>query len=94
MTVETFVKRVEEFAEQIDKEQYPEMVEFFENVVGGRYWFDTAYELSSVIYNCDKQEILPKEVAKLLIDIYNDEIEVDNHDAMCDFGIVASARNI
>ena len=86
MTVETFVKRVEEFAEQIDKEQYPEMVEFFENVVGGRYWFDTAYELSSVIYNCDKQEILPKEVAKLLIDIYNDEIEVDNHDAMCDFG--------
>ena len=35
MTVEAFVKRVEEFAEQINKERYPEMVEFFENVVGG-----------------------------------------------------------
>jgi hypothetical protein len=35
MTVETFVKRVEEFAEKINKEQCPEMVNFFENVVGG-----------------------------------------------------------
>jgi TPR repeat protein len=41
-----------------------------------------------VIYNCDKKEVLPEPVAALLIDIYNDEIEVGNHDAMCDLGFL------
>lgn len=86
MTIEKITEKVKSFIETIDKEEYPELHGYFTSVVEENIWQDTAYGVSSVIFNCDKTKSLPKCVADLLVEIYTDEIEENDHNAMCDFG--------
>ena len=52
----------------------------------------TAYEVSAVIYNCDKKEVLPNEVAELLIEIYEDELKETNLKKQYDRSIEMQAK--
>lgn len=86
MMMEALKEKVQAIIEKIDEETYPEIHDYLTELLEDSVYEDTAYEVSAVIYNCDKKEVLPKEVADLLIAIYEDELKENNHDAICDYG--------
>lgn len=86
MMMEALKEKVQAIIEKIDEETYPEIHDYLTEILEDGIYEDTAYEVSAVIYNCDKKEVLPKEVADLLIAIYEDELKENNHDAICDYG--------
>ncbi len=86
MTIEILREKAQTIVGKINEETYPEIHGYLTAIVKDCFYEDTAYEVSSVIYNCDKKEVLPKEVAELLIEIYEDELKENNHDAICDYG--------
>ncbi|MBR7094806.1 MAG: sel1 repeat family protein [Clostridia bacterium] len=86
MTIDTVAERISGFAAEVDVARYPELCSYFERVCNDEFWEHDAYGVACVIYNCDRQEVLPECVAGLLCDIYTDELAEENHDAICDFG--------
>ena len=86
MTVDALIERIEGIVDKLDKGRYPRLHHCLSDILAGYYYVDNAYEISAEIYNCDRQEVFPKEVADLLIEIYEDELKENNHDAICDYG--------
>lgn len=86
MTIEVLKNKAGGIVETLDKDTYPEMFDYLTDLVEGCVYEDTAYEVSAVIYNCDKKEVFPEAVANLLIEIYEDELKENNHNAICDYG--------
>lgn len=86
MTIETLRTRVHAIIGKINKETYPEIHNYLTAIIDDCFFEDTAYEVSTVIYCCDKKEVLPPSVAELLKEIYEDELKEKNHDAICDYG--------
>ncbi len=86
MELEILEEKIKVCLELLDEKEYPEMYEYLADIANGTYWAESDYDVASIIYNCDKKEVLPKCIADLLIEIYNDGIEKGNDDAMCDYG--------
>lgn len=86
MTIEVLLEKAKVILGKIDKETYPEIHTYLTYFTEYEAYESTAYEVSAAIYNCDKKEVFPKEVAELLIEIYEDELKEKNHDAICDYG--------
>ena len=86
MTIEDVIEKAKIIMEKLDGETYPEIYKYLKFLTVYGVYVGTVYEISATIYNCDKTEAFPKEVAELLIEIYEDELKENNHNAICDYG--------
>ena len=76
--------QINKLIEQIDSDQYPEIVNTLD-----LYQYDDEidqYQLATELYDCDSKKPFPKEVARFIEDIYLDEIVNNNFAAACDLG--------
>ena len=86
MTLEILLNKAKAILGQINKDVYPELHTYLTYLTEYDAYEDTAYAVTVAIYDCDKKELLPKEIANLLIEIYEDEVKEKNHNAICDYG--------
>lgn len=87
MTDKILYERLKEILDTIDKEKYTDIVSIIEcNTEDDGTVYMDAFEFASEFHEADGAEILPEEVAKLMIDIYLEEIENENAGAMTNLG--------
>ncbi len=87
MTEKTLYEKLSSILETIDREKYTDIVSIIEcNIeVDGTVYMD-AFDFACELHGADGTEILPKEVAELMIEIYLEEIANENPDAMTNLG--------
>ena len=87
MTKKTLFKKLSNILETIDAEKYTDIVSIIESNIeeDGTVYMD-AFEFACSLHNADGAEILPKAVADLLVEIYFEEIDNENADAMTNLG--------
>ena len=87
MTEKTLYKKLTDILETIDTEKYSDITSIIEcNIEDDGTVYMDAFALAYELHNADGAEILPKEVADLLIEIYLEEIENNNPAAMTNLG--------
>ena len=75
MTFEILLKKAKAILGQIDKDVYPELHTYLTYLTEYEAYENSAYAVTVAIYDCDKKEVMPKEIADLLIEIYEDEVK-------------------
>lgn len=87
MTEKYLYNKLVGILQNIDTEKYPEITSIIEYNISddGTVYMD-AFEFAAELHNADSAEILPKEVSDLMIEIYLEEIENQNADAMTNLG--------
>lgn len=87
MTEKTLYKRLSNILETIDAEKYTDIVFLIKCNISedGSVYMDT-FDFAVELHEADGAEVLPREVADLLIEIYLEEIEKENAGAMTNLG--------
>lgn len=87
MTEKHLSNRLSTILKTIDKEKYTDITSIIECSMSddGDAYMD-AFDFAVEFHNADINEILPKEVTELIIEIYLEEIENENADAMTNLG--------
>lgn len=87
MTEKTLYEKLSNILGTIDTEKYTDIVSIIEYNIeeDGTVYMD-AFDFACELHNADVTEILPKEVAELIIEIYLEEITNDNPEAMTNLG--------
>lgn len=71
----------------LNKADYPEIASIIEfNISEDGKVYKDAYDIASRLHDADGAQVLPKDVTKLLTDIYLEEISKENAGAMTDLG--------
>lgn len=87
MTEKYLYDKLIEILDTLDKGEYPEIASIIEfNISQEGKVFKSAFDIASRLHDADNTQILPKEVASLLIEIYLEEIDKENVGAMTDLG--------
>ena len=87
MTEKALYEKLTKILEIIDAEKYSDIVSIIECNIGedGTLYMD-AFDFACELHGADGAEVLPKEVAELMIEIYLEEIADENPDAMTNLG--------
>ena len=87
MTEKTLYDKLSNILETIDAEKYTDIVSIIEcNIEGDGTVYMDAFDFACELHNADGAEVLPKEVAGLMIEIYLEEISKENPNAMTNLG--------
>ncbi len=87
MTEKTLYEKLSNILKTIDREKYTDIVSIIEcNIEEDGTVYMDAFDFACELHDADGTEILPKEVAELMIEIYLEEIANENPDAMTNLG--------
>ena len=87
MTEKTLYNKLTNILSTVDAEKYPDICSIIEcNLGSDGFVYVDAFDLAVELHDADGAEVLPKDVADLLIEIYLEEIENENADAMTNLG--------
>ena len=88
MTEKYLYSKLNKILNTIDKNKYPQIISLLEVIIDedDEEVYEEAFDVACELHNLDCTEVLPKEVAELIIEIYKEEIEVGNSEAMTNLG--------
>lgn len=88
MTDERLYELLSNIKNEISAEEYPEIIECVYDNIGDEAGevYDTPFYIASELLEADATKLLPKCVADLLVEIYEEETENGNYDAACSLG--------
>ena len=87
MTEKALYEKLLNILETIDREKYTDIVSIIEcNIEDDGTVYMDAFDFACELHYADASEVLPKEVAELMIEIYLEEIAEENPDAMTNLG--------
>lgn len=76
----------QEILAMLNREDWPEVCQYLESVLGDGYVEERPYEIASSLLRCDKLHKLPPFLVNYITDLYEAEIAEGNSDAMNDLG--------
>ncbi len=88
--MENEFKRLMEIIENVDENEYPETIDIVKENISdddgdGVVWEDS-FEIANQLADADSDKVMPKLVADYVIDVYLEEIESENAEAMNNLG--------